>query len=259
MGRTWYNKSRLGMNDLICVSVPELTDLQQLTTALSSPAPKTQLKTIETLSTLGMAGEQVLMEFLLNSTQGRENGSHRYCPTMVQGKAFLMLRQCGSAQAQQFLETHFPRGMVPLHSDRDIDYTPLQQVLIAQDFQAGDRLTLLKLCELAGESAIKRKWLYFSEVNQFPKTDLRTIDTLWVVYSEGKFGFSVQRELWLSLGKNWEQLWPKIQWRTGKTWTRYPQEFIWDLSAPKGHLPLTNQLRGVRVMDSLLSHPAWND
>lgn len=147
--------------------------------------------------------------------------------------------------------------IVLLKSERNIDYTPLETLLKAQDFQAADRMTLEKLCELAGVEAIQRKWLYFTEVENFPVTDLQTIDRLWWNYSEGKFGFSVQREIWLSLGKNWEKLWPKIGWKTGNNWTRYPNEFTWDLSAPKGHLPLSNQLRGVRVMASLLSHPAW--
>jgi len=28
------------------------------------------------------------------------------------------------------------------------------------------------------------------------------------------------------------------------------------VEAPEGHLPLVNQLRGVRLMDALLQHPA---
>ena len=230
--------------------MPELTDLEQLATSLSSSTAKAQLKTIDTLSTLGTSGETVLMEFL----SGTDNA-----PIWVKGKAFLILKASESPLVQEFLQSHYPQGIVALNSDRDIDYSSLQELLVAQKLQEADRLTLLKMCELAGESAMKRKWLYFSEVNRFPRTDLRTIDTLWLAYSEGKFGFSVQRELWLGVGKNWEKLWPKIQWRTGKTWTRYPNEFIWDGSAPRGHLPLSNQLRGVRVMDSLLSHPVWNE
>ena len=146
---------------------------------------------------------------------------------------------------------------VPLHSERGIDYAQLQQLLTAQDFQAAERMTLLHLCELAGPAAVQRKWLYFTEVENFTISDLQTINTLWLVHSEGKFGFSVQREIWLSLGKNWEKFWPKIGWKTGNSWTRYPDGFTWSLGAPKGHLPLSNQLRGVRVIAALLSHPAW--
>ncbi len=149
-------------------------------------------------------------------------------------------------------------SIVPLNSERNIDYRPLQQLLAQQDFQAADRMTLQLLCELAGEAAVQRKWLYFTEIENFSTEDLQTINNLWLTYSEGKFGFSVQREIWLSLGKNWDKLWPKIGWKTGNNWTRYPHEFTWDLSAPRGHLPLSNQLRGVRTIASLLSHPAWS-
>jgi hypothetical protein len=104
-----------------------------------------------------------------------------------------------------------------------------------------------------------RKWVYFTEVQEFPLIDIQTIDRLWLIYSEGKFGFSVQRRLWLSLGKNWERLWPRLGWKEENLWTRYPNGFTWDLSAPDGHLPLSNQLRGVRMMEALLCHPAWTE
>jgi hypothetical protein len=144
-----------------------------------------------------------------------------------------------------------------LRSQRGIDYTSVQQALIQHDFQQADLLTLQKLCELAGSGAAQRQWLYFTEVDNFPSLDLQTLNELWLQYSGGKFGFAVQRELWLGVGKNWERLWPKIGWKSGNNWTRYPNGFTWSLDAPRGHLPLSNQLRGVRVMASLLNHPTW--
>lgn len=157
----------------------------------------------------------------------------------------------------EFLPVNFPSGVIPLDSEQGVNYELLQQLLVEQKFQAADQLTLQKLCELTGPAAVQRKWLYFTEINRFPATDLQTINRLWLAYSEGKFGFSVQRQIWLSVGKDWDAFWPKIGWKTGNNWTRYPQEFTWDLTAPKGHLPLSNQLRGVRVINALLSHPAW--
>lgn len=145
-----------------------------------------------------------------------------------------------------------------LPSERAIDYQPLQQLLAEQRFQEADRLTLQTLCELAGPAAVRRKWLYFTDVDTLPVQDLRTVNQLWLDHSQSKFGFSVQRQIWLSVGRNWDALWPKIGWKQGKKWTRYPDEFIWDLSAPKGHLPLSNQLRGVQVINALLNHPAWS-
>ncbi|WP_287128605.1 GUN4 domain-containing protein [Candidatus Cyanaurora vandensis] len=135
----------------------------------------------------------------------------------------------------------------------------LRQLLMDQDFQAADRLTLAKLCQLTGPLAAKRGWLYFTEVDRIKTTDLQIMDELWQAYSGGKFGFSIQRVLWLRVGKDWEKLWPLIGWRQGNDFTRYPQGFTWDTTAPKGHLPSSNQLRGVRVLAALLTHPAWSE
>jgi hypothetical protein len=53
----------------------------------------------------------------------------------------------------------------------------------------------------------------------------------------------------------WERLWPRLGWKLNGVWTRYPGSFTWSLEAPEGHMPLINQLRGVRLMDALLRHP----
>jgi hypothetical protein len=238
------------MTDQTTASVPDAsTTVAQLSQQLYTSSEKKQLQIIPELANAGEAGLEVLKEFL------QEQQSNP--PNLAMGFAYQALYNADSPKIQEFVQTHFPNGIVPLHSERGIDYRPLQQALVQQDFLVADRLTLEKLCELAGPAAVQRKWPYFSEVDNFPITDLQTIDTLWIVHSQGKFGFSVQRQLWLSVGKNWDKLWPKIGWKTGNNWTRYPGEFIWNLSAPVGHLPLSNQLRGVRVIASLLSHPAW--
>ncbi|MBH8560612.1 GUN4 domain-containing protein [Nostoc sp. CENA67] len=237
------------MTDPMILSGPA-NDIDSLRLQLIAGSLQVQQQIIPQLADLGNEGLEVLMEFLLKR---RDNPA-----TWVDGKAYQVLYNSDAPLAREFLQTSFPEGIVPLKSESGINYNPLQQLLAAQDFQAADRMTIQKMCELAGPTAVQRKWLYFTEVENFPAADLQTINNLWLVHSEGKFGFSVQREIWLSLGKNWDNFWPKIAWKKGNNWTRYPNEFTWDLSAPKGHLPLSNQLRGVRVIASLLSHPAWS-
>lgn len=239
------------MTDQTNASLTEASSqITELKRQLRSSSPKKQLQLIPELVSLGAVGLEVLMEFLKEQQAS---------PTsLADGLAYQALYNANIAYTKDFLQTYFPQGIVPLRSERNIDYTTLQQQLAEQDFLVADRLTLAKLCELAGPAAVQRKWLYFSEVENFSITDLQTINTLWLIHSQGKFGFSVQRELWLALSKNWEKLWYKIGWKTENNWTRYPHEFTWDLSAPVGHLPLSNQLRGVRVIASLLSHPAWS-
>ncbi|MEB3311550.1 MAG: GUN4 N-terminal ARM-like repeat domain-containing protein [Snowella sp.] len=244
------------MTDLSSFPLPtpdSLTDIERLADQFFSESEKNQLPLISKLETLGEAGWQVLMDYLRSPAV---QTSH---PNLVTGKAYVVLYNLQDAQVQNFLATHFPQGVIPLTSARNIDYSPLQQALAQQKFELADNLTREKLCELAGEGAIQRKWLYFTEVEKFPSDDLHTINALWWVHSEGKFGFSVQRKLWLGMGKDFVKLWPKIGWKSGNSWTKYPREFIWDMSAPVGHLPLLNQLRGVRVAASIFSHPVWSE
>lgn len=227
-----------------------IDDLDRLERQLQSESEKNQLQILPQLANFGDRGITILIKFL----QSRQSNPL----DLAGGKAYQLLYRANTPQTQEFLQTHFPDGLVPPKSDRGIDYRLLQHFLAQQDFQSADSLTRQKLCELAGEAAIKRKWVYFTEVEQFPATDLSTIDSLWWVYSEGKFGFAVQRRIWLSVGQDFAKLWPKIGWKDSNNWTQYPNQFIWDLSAPQGHLPLLNQLRGVRVAASLFSHPVWS-
>ncbi len=142
------------------------------------------------------------------------------------------------------------------YSDENINYDELQLKLLEQNFEDADRLTSSYLRKLAGKLAEKRGYVFFSEVNNMSGTDLNTLDRLWSIYSNGKFGFSTQAKILKSLDKKYELLWPKIGWKNDGSWTRYPGSFTWSLDAPEGHMPLINQLRGVRLMDSILSHPA---
>lgn len=226
-------------------------DPSQLQAQFDKASNKKQLQLIPELVNQGVPGLTILKDFLKDNHNNNDKLG-------VAGATYQALYTTDDTQVQSFLATTFPQGIVPLISNQGIDYYELYLALVAQDFQEADVVTSQKLRELAGPGAVKRKWLYFTEVEQFPVEDLLTIDQLWRAHSGGKFGFSIQRKIWLGLGQNFEKLWTKIAWRGDSTWTRYPNEFIWDLSAPRGHLPLSNQLRGTRVINSLLNHPAWS-
>ena len=46
----------------------------------------------------------------------------------------------------------------------------------------------------------QKGYLYLEDLRQFPCADLRVIDQLWVRYSNGRFGFSVQKQIWVEVG-----------------------------------------------------------
>jgi hypothetical protein len=150
----------------------------------------------------------------------------------------------------------YPGGWLLAPSAQGLDYGPLQGHLLRQEFEDADRLTSAHLRQLAGPEAERRGYVYFSEVPPIPGLDLQSLDRLWLAYSLGRFGFSVQGRLLRLCDNRWEALWPRLGWKRDGVWTRYPAAFTWSLEAPEGHMPLVNQLRGVRLMDALLHHPA---
>lgn len=166
----------------------------------------------------------------------------------------------------QILNRHHPEalnaligssgGWLATSSECDVDYSPLQQALLEERFEEADRLTSCILRKLAGEQAEQRGYVYFSEVLPMGGLDLVTLDRLWIVYSQGRFGFTVQARLLATLNGRYDKLWQRIGWKQEGVWTRYPGAFDWSLKAPEGHMPLINQLRGVRLIDALLNHPS---
>ena len=167
----------------------------------------------------------------------------------------LLLAQGTEEQRRDFLDRH-PEGWLAVNSAAGVSYGPLQEALAGMSFEDADRITSSLLRQLAGPGAEQRGYVYYSEVPAMSGVDLQSLDRLWLVYSQGRFGFTVQARLLKACQGRWEALWPKLGWKSGGIWTRYPGSFQWSLSAPEGHMPLINQLRGVRLMDALLSHPA---
>lgn len=166
----------------------------------------------------------------------------------------VLLSSISTDAQQQWWQQH-PNGWLHVTSAAGVDLVPLQRSLVQLDFEQADRLTSALLRQLAGPAAEARGYVYYSEVPPMPAVDLQSLDRLWLVYSRGRFGFSVQARLLQSCGGRWDRLWPRIGWKTAGLWTRYPGSFTWTLDAPEGHMPLVNQLRGVRLMDALLNHP----
>ncbi|BDA39947.1 GUN4 domain-containing protein [Candidatus Atelocyanobacterium thalassae] len=212
---------------------------------------KEQFKLIPQLTSMGNSGWEILIDFLKLSDVNSLD--------LIQGEIYRELYKAKTPETELFIKNYFPNGLVSLDSQANIDYKLLSKSLLEENFQEADTLTRHILWELAGEGALERKWVYFTEVANFPVIDLHTINTLWWLYSGGKFGFSVQRKLWLSVGKDFNTLWRKIGWKKDNHWTQYPKEFTWNLNAPIGHLPLLNQLRGVRVANSIFLHPVWSE
>ncbi len=136
------------------------------------------------------------------------------------------------------------------------DYTKLKNYLAAGKWKEADKETARLMLRRKPE---KERWL---EIDNIPCEDLRTIDQLWVKYSDGKFGFSVQKRIYQSFGgdgrdylkSKWKVFGDKVGWRQDEygwisgwigfvfgqpdkhEWLDY-HDITFDKKASEGHLP----------------------
>ncbi len=124
-------------------------------------------------------------------------------------------------------------------SDVGVDYSKLENLLKAKEWREADEETARLMLKVAGRE--KQGSLDVQDIGNFPCTDLRTIDQLWVKYSDGHFGFSVQKRIWLECGGKVDyetecKLGDRVGWRKNGSWVTY-DERDFSLNAPRGHLP----------------------
>jgi serine/threonine protein kinase len=142
---------------------------------------------------------------------------------------------------QEWLELFTSAEGDYLSSERGVDYRKLRDLLKAGKWKQADGETSLVMLKATGRE--KEGWIDVESINNFPCKDLRTIDKLWVNYSNGRFGFSVQKRIWESIGgkPDAEQLTyikfgEKVGWRLRDKWRDY-EDLTFSRNALQGHLP----------------------
>ncbi|MEG4985641.1 serine/threonine-protein kinase [Microcoleus sp. BR0-C5] len=140
-----------------------------------------------------------------------------------------------------------PPQPVNLISAKGVDYRKLDRLLASGKWKEADEETWNKMQEAADSR--KEKWRFRRvDIDRLPCEDLRTIDQLWVKYSNGRFGFSVQKRIYESLGgireydeEIWEAFGDRVGWRGRVGWVNkrwlYYNELKFYTHAPGGHLP----------------------
>ena len=144
-----------------------------------------------------------------------------------------------AVEAREIIKS-FPNIQAPtqtydLSSEKGIDYTRLRDLLTAHNWKEADKETYEVMIKAVGKKSGER--FTRDELLNFPCQDLRTIDQLWVKYSEGRFGFSVQKEIYLSVGGKADGKYDSDAWK------KFVEKVGWNLEvtydgSPQGHLPL---------------------
>lgn len=123
-----------------------------------------------------------------------------------------------------------------LSSEVGVNYNKLRELLKAGEWQEADRETRNVMLKAAGR--LSEGWLSRESIDKFPSVDLRTIDQLWVKYSKGRFGFSVQKEIEANISDDQDgnRFSEKVGWN-GQSGKKAYHELSFNLEAPYGHLP----------------------
>lgn len=135
---------------------------------------------------------------------------------------------------------------------RELRYQKLEEYLMSGQWREADELTYKVMIEVLGKEY--GRWFDTEELLNFPCEDLLKIDRLWVKYSQGKFGFSVQKEIIKKCGYKldgnypgdeiWYDFCNEVGWRDKKTKEWHDPTFTLDINTKIGTLPGVDELGG---------------
>jgi hypothetical protein len=123
-------------------------------------------------------------------------------------------------------------------------YKALLNYLANGRWREADEETSNVMVEVAGQK--DQGDLEPEDIENFPCEDLQIIDQLWVRFSGGHFGFSVQKQIYVETGnkpdgqyyeKEYERFGDRVGWRKNQEWLTY-SNFTFQLTSPVGHLPV---------------------
>ncbi len=125
---------------------------------------------------------------------------------------------------------------------KSIDYNQLRDLLAEEKWQEANEQTWQLIVKVINYDLSKIPST--NDLNNFPSEHLHIIDQLWIDYSNGHFGFSVQKNIISAiigesqtLQKKWNELGNCLGWRENNEWKEY-NNLTFSIEANKGHLPI---------------------
>lgn len=142
------------------------------------------------------------------------------------------------------------------------NYHELRELLVDAKWQEADVKTREVILKLAGQE--KAGKLDDKSVQNFPSSDIYIIDRLWVEYSKGRFGFSVQKRIFNEVKQERQKFAEKVGWsdkagllRGMFAWKPY-SKLDFTLNAPEGHMPIWGAKDQKIFADNFLHLKVWN-
>lgn len=143
-----------------------------------------------------------------------------------------------------------PEPEIELQPEVGVDYSKLKELLSQGKWEEADIETYHVMLQAGLQD--EKGDLDFDSIQKFPCADLQTIDQLWVKYSSGRFGFSVQKKIYRECGAKPDGDYPgyvlddfckQVGWVEGENFVEY-DKLTFDINAPEGHFPAAGHLPG---------------
>ena len=100
-----------------------------------------------------------------------------------------------------------------LCSERGVDYSKVEYLLKEKLWKEANQETRVVMLEAANCTKTKfGKTFDCDSIYRLPCTDLRIINNLWLKYSNGHFGFSIQRHIYDFVDKDFDQFCKHVGW-----------------------------------------------
>ncbi|MBL1199727.1 MAG: GUN4 domain-containing protein [Nostoc sp. GBBB01] len=148
---------------------------------LDSNSQETRIAALSDALKYGKEGQEFLNQIVLTETG------------VLQSVAYDLLFQSFTQNEKQNLLQH-----IPLKSEAGIDYRRLRHLLVSGEWLQANLETGEKIQEAVGKKS--QSYFHILDLHNLSQTDLRTIDQLWVKFSNNHFGFSVQKRILLEEG-----------------------------------------------------------
>ncbi|MGF1459573.1 MAG: GUN4 domain-containing protein [Leptolyngbyaceae cyanobacterium] len=130
----------------------------------------------------------------------------------------------------------------PIDSALHLDYTRLRHLLWLHQWEAADQETERLLLSALSQDM---RPLTDSAILRLHCVDLQTLDQLWSSYSQGKFGFTAQHQVYVQHDRQANEFLAAVEWASGVglggvnllTRRKAYRDLQFNLQAPLGHLP----------------------
>ncbi len=156
-----------------------------------------------------------------------------------------------------------PNDSTLLSPETGVDYRKLEELLAKQNWRQANEETKNLMLQAAGRQS--QGWLTIDNVRSFACWDLDTINRLWMEYSQGRFGFTPQFQIFVETGnrpgrlvaiENYQNFGDRVGWRENDDWIIFIGGLDFSLDAPIGHLPNPRdeyQIAGSRLQYTYLA------